>query len=295
MPTSTSTSTPASSSSSSAGAGTTTTAALAITSIGSAVAVAGSPFQFQVTTTCGSAAAITASRLPAGFKLVDQPNCSATMSGTASRLESGTHVVVITATSALATVTQQFTLTVDAAPILRAKSTLSATVGVPLHVVVATSHGLPIPGVSTASALPPGLTLASVGAGAVALVGTPAGGTGGGMYPISIVCSNGVGPPVTATLLVTVLQAPQITVVPAVTVTAGVPMAPLTISVVGAPAPSLRASGLPKGLTLVASRSGSAVVSGTPATTSVGVHTVALRAQNRVGIATGTLSVIVQP
>ncbi len=215
------------------------------------------------------------------------------MSGTASRLESGTHVVVITAANGLATVTQQFGLTVDAVPILRAKRTLSATVGVPLNVVVATSHGLPVPRVSTASALPPGLTLASVGSGTAALMGTPAGGTGG-VYPISIVATNGAGPPVTATLLVTVLQAPRITAVPAVTVTAGAPMAPLTISVVGAPVPSLRTSGLPKGLSLVASGSGTAVVSGTPATTSTGVHTVTLRAQNRVGIATGTLSLIVQ-
>jgi hypothetical protein len=268
---------------------------LAITSAGSAVAVAGSPFQFQVTTTCGSAPAITAGRLPAGFKLVDQANCSATMSGTARRLESGTHVVVISAATAASTVTQQFALTVDAVPILRTKRTLSASVGVPLNVVVATSHGLPVPGVSTASALPPGLRLASVGAGTVALAGTPAGGADGGTYPISIVATNGVGPPVIATLLVTVLQAPSITAVPAVTVTAGVPMAPLTISVVGAPVPSLRASGLPKGLTFVDSGSGTAVVSGTPATTSAGVHTVALRAQNRVGIATGALSVIVQP
>lgn len=288
------TSTSSTSSSSSAGAGTTTTTeALAFTSTGSAAAVAGSTFHFEVTTTCASAPAITAGGLPAGFKVVDQANCSATMSGMASRRESGTHVVVITAASALATVTQHFVLTIEAVPILRTKSTLSATVGVALNVVVATSRGLPVPGISTASALPPGLTLANVGAGTAALVGTPVGGTGG-TYPISVVANNGVGPPVTATLSVTVLQAPGITAVPAVTVTAGVPMAPLTISVVGAPVPSLRASGLPKGLTLVASGSG-AVLSGTPATTGAGVHTVALRAQNRVGIATGTLSVTVQP
>ena len=135
-----------------------------------------------------------------------------------------------------ATVTQHFVLTVDAVPILRTKSTLSATVGIPLNVVVATSHGFPVPGVSTTSALPPGLALAKVGAGTAALVGTPVGGTAG-TYPISIVATNGVGPPVIATLSVMVFQAPSITAVPAVTLTAGVPMAPLTISVVGAPAP----------------------------------------------------------
>jgi hypothetical protein len=184
---------------------TTTTVALAITSGASATAVAGSPFQFQVTTTCGSVPVITAHRLPFGFKLDDHANCSATIAGTARRLESGTHAVVITAASALGSVTQQFALTVNALPILRAKSHLRATVGVPLNVVVATSRGFPVPGVSTASPLPPGLTPANFGPSILVLKGTPA---TVGVYPISIVATNGVGPPVTATLVVTVLSAP---------------------------------------------------------------------------------------
>ncbi len=113
---------------------------------------------------------------------------------------------------------------------------------------------------------------------------------------MTITASNGVSAPASAPLHLSIDEAPTITGVPAsLAVSAGTPMAPLTVAAAGYPTPVISAQGLPAGLSLVDNPSGTATVAGIPAGAGGRTTTVTLRARNRAGTATQGLVLSVSP
>jgi large repetitive protein len=107
------------------------------------------------------------------------------------------------------------------------------------------------------------------------LSGTPAAGTGG-LYPVQVTASNGIGPADTETYVVTVLQPIVVTGPTKATVRTG-RYASLTYTETSYPPATFdTASGLPAGLTL----SPSGVLSGTPAAHAGGIYNAFIGATN---------------
>jgi len=121
------------------------------------------------------------------------------------------------------------------------------------------------------------------------LSGTPAAGTGGS-YPITITATNGVGSPVNQAFVLTVYQVPVITSVASDTVAAGVVMSPFTVTDTGYPVPTLKASGLPSGVTMDAG-----TIEGTPKATAMGTYPVTITATSKAGTTTQSFDLTVTP
>ena len=264
------------------------------TSADSAVAVAGVPFQFTASTTCPALVLISAQGLPPGLALADHlASCTATISGVVMPRQDGVHPVALSASAAAASTAQHLALTVASPPVLRARSVVNARVGLPVFSIV-TASGFPVPTIQS-SALPAGVSLVAGANGSATLEGTPNPGAGGA-YLVTITASNGILVPATAPLHLTIDEAPTITGAPAsLSVTAGAPMAPLTVAAAGYPTPAISALGLPAGLSLVDHLNGTATVAGTPTGTVGRTTTVTLRARNRAGTSTQGLVLSVSP
>jgi hypothetical protein len=268
---------------------------LAITSASSAVGLVGSPFIFTVTTTCPSTSSIKAQGLPRGFTILDHKNCTGTLSGTPTGSESGATVIVITAAAPkMASVSQRFNLTVNQPARFATRSSVIARVGTLFDFPIKTVNGSPVPTLSTASALPAGLSLVDGLNGSAALQGTPDPGSGG-VYAISLVATNGAGPPAVHAVTLTVLQSPTIASIPTITATVGVPVPEVAISVSGYPTPHIAVAGLPKSLTLSNRGNGTGVLIGVPVSANVGTHFLTVHARSSAGIAVQTLTLNVQP
>ena len=113
---------------------------------------------------------------------------------------------------------------------------------------------------------------------------------------MTITASNGVAVPATQPLHLTIIEAPTITSAPAsVPVTAAVPMAPVTVTAAGYPIPTISASGLPAGLSLVDHLNGMATLAGTPAGAGGRSITATLRARNHAGTSTQQLVLSISP
>ena len=269
---------------------------LSIVSAGAVTAVAGSAFVFVVSTTCQSGVSIQATGLPRGLRLAGRPDCSATIAGTPSSHDVGVHRVTLHAASTTGeTTSQHLVLTVNEAPNLQVRRSLMATVGAPF-VWVLSATGEPPPLISTTTVLPVGISLVNEVNGRTDLRGTP-GLNSGGVYPITIVASNGVGSPSTAVVVLTVDDAPRFTSPPvSEALAAGVPMQAIFLTASGQPDPVLRASGLPPGVTLTDHGDGSATLSGVPgAPKAPRTYRVIVRARNRIGAATLVAVLTVRP
>ena len=245
----------------------------AITSAASATAVVGSPFHFTVTTCSTAVPRIRAFGLPQGLRLVNNHDGTATISGTPwvkdlTRQSATIRAIVKGQTKA----NQVFVFTLDQAPIFKSDTKYLATTGDTFSDTITFAYGYPVPTITTTSALPVGVTLTDNQNGTASLAGTP-GPTAGGVYPITITATNGVGPPVNQALVLTVYEAPEITSVASDTVAAGVAMAPFAVTDAGYPIPTLRAWGLPSGLKLVAG-----TIEGTPKATATGTYPVTITA-----------------
>ena len=260
----------------------------AITSADSATAVVGSPFHFTVTTCSTAVPRIRAFDLPQGLRLVNNHNGTATISGTPwvkklTRQWAAIRAIVRGQTKA----NQVFAFTLDQAPIFKGNRKYLATTGVTFAYPVTFAYGYPVPTITTSSALPGGVTLTDNHDGTASLTGTP-GPTAGGVYPITITATNGVGSPVNQTLVLTVYQVPVITSVASDTVAAGVVMAPFTVTDTGYPVPTLRASGLPSGVTIDAG-----TIEGTPKATAAGNYPVTITATSKAGTTTQSFELTV--
>ena len=261
-----------------------------ITSADSATAVVGSPFHFTVTTCSTAVPRIRAFGLPQGLQLVNNGNGTATISGTPWVKDLTQQSATIRAIVKGQTKTNQvFVFTLDQAPEFKSNTKYVATTGAAFASPVITVYGYPVPTITTSSALPGGVTLTDNHDGTALLTGTP-GPTTGGVYPITVTATNGVGPPVNQTLVLTVYQAPVITSVASDTVAAGVVMAPFTVTDTGYPDPTLRASGLPSGVRIDAG-----IIEGTPKATAAGNYPVTITATSRAGTTTQVFELTVTP
>ena len=207
--------------------------------------------------------------LPSGVTL----SASGVLSGTPAAGTGGTYAVTLKAANGVGTdATQAFTLTVNQAPAITSADKATFTTGT-VGSFTATATGFPSPKFSIASGtLPAGVTLSATGS----LAGTPEAGTGG-IWPITIKATNGVGSDVTQSFNLTVNQAPAITSSgKASFVVAQTGSFQMTAS--GYPAPSFaKTSGvLPDGVTL----STSGTLSGKPVAGSAGTYQFEVKASN---------------
>jgi uncharacterized repeat protein (TIGR01451 family) len=261
----------------------------AITSAPSATAVVGTAFHFTVTTCSTAVPRIRAFDLPQGLRLVDNHNGTATISGTPwvkdlSQQSATIRAIVKGQTKA----NQVIVFTLDQAPIFKSNPKYLATTGVTFAYPITTAYGYPVPTI-TSSALPGGVNLTDNQNGTASLTGTP-GPTAGGVYPITITATNGVGSPVNQAFVLTVDQAPVITSTASDTIAAGVLMAPFAVTATGYPAPTLRASGLPSGVRL-----DTGTIEGTPNARASGTYAVTITATSKAGTTTQNFGLTVTP
>jgi len=253
-------------------------------------AVAGTAYSFSVTTCSVSVPAFKVTGLPKGLVLVSNSDGTATISGTPPLTDSGVSNGTITATvKGQAVAAQHFTLTVDNSPVFTSKSAFLAKTQVAFSYSVTTSSGFPTPTITTPSTLPGGVSLVDNHDGTAALTGTPTA-TAGGVYPITLTATNGIGSPVTQAFTLTVYQAPTLSSGATDTVDEGVSIAPFTVNYAGYPAPALKATGLPKGLTMVNNDNGTATISGTPTLKDAGNYTATIAAGSKAGTASETIA-----
>jgi len=239
-----------------------------------------------------------ASGLPKGVTLANNGNGTATISGTPVFKVNGVFNVTISASSKAGTYSTPTPLqvSVDSPAFFTSKAPALAHTGTAITpFTVTTLYGYPVPTISTASALPSGITLTDNGNGTATLSGTPDA-TAGGVYSITFEAANGVGVggvgpgPVTQTVTWTVYQAPTLAAISDATGTHGTPITPIPVSDTGYPTPTLKASGLPAGVTLTyTGNSGS--IAGTP--TKAGTYNVTVTAASKAGTTTQTFTLTV--
>jgi YVTN family beta-propeller protein len=152
-----------------------------------------------------------------------------------------------------------------------------------------TATGLPAPTLTETGTLPSGL---SFNATTGVLSGTPAAGTGGA-YSITFTASNGVGTAATQSFALTVNQAAAIASANTTSFTFGA-AGTFNVTATGFPAPTLSETGaLPGGVSF---NSSTGVLSGTPASGTVGHYNITFTASNGVGTAaTQTFTLTVNP
>ncbi|MGH9573097.1 MAG: LamG-like jellyroll fold domain-containing protein [Candidatus Acidiferrales bacterium] len=142
-----------------------------------------------------------------------------------------------------------------------------------------TATGTPMPTLSETGSLPSGVSFRDNGDGTAMLAGTA---TAGGIFPITITASNGVGSSATQSFTLTVNQPPALTSANGTTFTAGTPGS-FTVTTIGTPTPSLTESGpLPSGVAFTNKGNGTAALSGTPASNAAGTYPVTITASDGV-------------
>ena len=159
-----------------------------------------------------------------------------------------------------------------------------------------TATGKPTPSFSDNNAtLPSGVTFTDNHNGTATLAGTAVAGYGG-VYPIAITASNGVGTAYTQGFLLTVNDAPQFTSANNVTFTTDNTNT-FSITTSGYPAPTIsdNSASLPAGVTFTNNGNGTATLSSTVSLTATGASNFTLTASNGIGTAANqpfTLTVI---
>jgi hypothetical protein len=230
--------------------------------------------------------------LPAGVTFKDNGDGTATLSGTPTAGPGGQYPITITATNEAGSGTASFTLTLNMSPSLTGPSKATYTVGTGgTPQVFSQSGGYPVAVLSTTSTLPTGVTFTPGSNGTGSIAGTPAVGTGG-VYPITITADNGNPPPATLPFTLTVNEAPGVSGPGTAAFVAGTPSSSGTFTATGYPVPTITAAGLPSGLTMTSTGSGTAQITGTAAVGSGGTYNVTVTAANGVGT-NATTSVVV--
>lgn len=255
----------------------------AFSSASSATFTAGTPGSFTVATTGGyPIPAIGASGLPSGIGLTDNGNGTATMSGTPIASEAGPHTVVFTAINGTGSITQNFTLTVNAAPVFASPTSAPFTVGQAGSFTVSTT-GYPAATLTETGTLLAGLTFTANTDGTATISGTP---TAGGTATVTITAHNGVGTDVTQTLTITANIGPAFSSTSSTTFAVGT-AGTFSVTSTGTPTPAITQTGtLPTGITFTANSNGTATLAGTPAATAGGRYPLTFTATN----ANGTVS-----
>ena len=123
--------------------------------------------------------------LPSGLTFTGNGDGTATISGVPAVGSGGAYTITITATNALGTATQSFTLKIDEVPMITSAATATASTGAPFSFQV-TATGYPAPRITKTGALPKGVSFT---AATGTFSGTPRVGTIGS-YPITITATN---------------------------------------------------------------------------------------------------------
>ena len=151
---------------------------------------------------------------------VDNGDGTATLSGTPAPGSGGVYTITITAANGVSpNATQSFTLTVDEAPSITSGASTTFTTG-SAGTFGVTTGGYPAAALSETGALPSGVTFVDNGDGTATLSGTAAAGSGG-VYPITITATNGIGSDAAQSFTLTVDQAAAITSGASTTFTTG--------------------------------------------------------------------------
>jgi beta-glucosidase len=179
-------------------------APLQFTSNPSTVFRAGSQSSFTVTTNSAPTASLTETgTVPDGITFTDNGDGTATIAGTAPAT-TGAYPITITAGNGVSPVAKQnFVLYIGTVPAITSDSSAQFVVGTAGAFRVATT-GFPKPTISESGALPTGLNFTDNGDGTATFAGTPASGSQGG-YAVTVTASNGLTPPTTQALTLTVL------------------------------------------------------------------------------------------
>jgi hypothetical protein len=254
-----------------------------ITSGDSATFAEGNAGSSTVTTTGYPTAALSESgALPGGVTFTDNGDGTATLAGTPAANSRGSYPITITATNGISPdATQDFTLTVNAAPAITSDSTTTFDENTPGTFTVV-SNAAPTASLSESGALPDGVTFVDNGDGTATLAGTPATGTNG-TYPITITASNGVNPDATQNFALVVDAPSAITSGDSTTFTVGT-AGTFTVTTSGNPTAAISESGtLPDGVTFTDNGDGTATLAGTPTTGTGGSYSFTITASNGVG------------
>ncbi len=217
--------------------------------------------------------------LPHGVSFTDNGDGTGTLAGTPGAGTGGTYPISFVATNTTSPpAIQSFSLTVDQAPAITSAQQTTFVAGTPGNFTVTTT-GNPTATLSEIGALPPEVTFTDNGNGTATLAGTPEAGTGG-VYPITIGASNGVGSDASQSFTLTVDQAPAITSADHATFVAG-SAGTFTVTSTGFPSASLTELGaLPAGVSFTDNGDGTATLAGTPAPGTGGIVQFAIQAAN---------------
>lgn len=245
-----------------------------ITSLASTTFVVGTPSSFQVTAMGAPDPVLSETGvLPTGISF---DPITGLLSGTPPAGDIGVYTFTFAANNGVgAPVTQTFTLTVAQAPSITSADKTTFTAGTAGAFAV-TSSGFPQATYSKTGALPAGVTLNTTTG---SLSGTPQPGTGG-VYPLTITASNGIGTDAQQSFTLTVNEAPKITSNAGATFTVGV-AGSFTVITTGFPVATLQKAGnLPTGLSFDPA---TGKLTGTPAAGTAGTYALTFTASNGIG------------
>jgi len=149
----------------------------------------GSAFTMQITSKANPVASLSESgALPDGLSFTDNGDGTATIDGVPQPDSPGAYPITVTATNPLGSMSQTFTLNVDAPPVITSDDSATAATGTPFSFTV-TAAGFPSPSLKKTGTLPQGITWH---AAAGTLSGTPSA-SSAGAYPITFTATNSSG------------------------------------------------------------------------------------------------------
>jgi hypothetical protein len=237
----------------------------AISSANGTSFVVGRTGTFTITTTPGLPATTTltlSGKLPRGVTFTASSHGTATLHGMPVAGTSGSYTITLTATNAPgSTMTQTFTLAVDQAPRITSAAGTVFTVGMAGAFTI-TTKGFPASVLTENGPLPSGVTFSDNGNGTALLSGTPLAGTGG-IYRFTITAANSLASVIQKFVLI-VHEPPLITSASTVAFTLG-QFSTFTITTTGFPIATIMDRGvLPRGITFLNKKNGTAILSGKP-------------------------------
>src|SRR5262249_18383896 len=241
------------------------------------------------TTDALTATLVVSGVLPSGVTFTDNGNGTATLAGTPATGTTGTYALTITATNAVGSATQSFTLTVanPSTPIITSAASAMFNVVAVRSFTVTTAASPVANAITEVGGLPAGVTFVNNNDGTATLSGRPNAGTAG-VYLITITASNG-GSSANQTFTLTV--GPVAGAAPTITsanVTAFVIGTPGTfkITTTGTPTAAIvEAGALPSGVSFTDNGDGTATIAGTAAAGSAGRYALTITASNTAGSA----------
>jgi hypothetical protein len=202
--------------------------------------------------------------------------------------QSGAFPITVAATDAASCAgSQDYTLTINEAPLITSANNATFTVG-SAGTFAVTTTGFPRTSgamvISETGSLPGGVSFTDNGDGSATLAGTPAA-LSGGTYPITIGANNGVTPNDSQSFTLTVNEAPNITSANNTTFPVG-QAGTFTVTTTGFPTGTsmviTKSGALPLNVTFTDNGDGSATLAGTPNAGTAGAYPITITANNGV-------------